>query len=72
MKFKRFNYLKCINYDNFLNIIQSNCEDVLPNARKFGLGGTLTNTLTLTILEKGKDFAALNYFEPTGKKLIIY
>ena len=28
-----------------------------------------TDTVILTVLEKGKDYAAINYFEPTGEKI---
>ncbi len=30
----------------------------------------LTDTVLLTVKEKEKDYAAVNYFEPTGKKCL--
>ena len=44
---------------------QTNCKDV-PIFQKSFENAIITDTIYLTIIDKEKDLAAINYFEPTG------
>ncbi len=44
---------------------QANCKDV-PILQNSFENAIITDTIYLTVIDKEKDFAAINYFEPTG------